>query len=316
LKIESDIGQLLYVHVDLMLARKDAYERRTKDLFVDLGLNNPQYSRQYERYRALKKAVVELQGVRLSTGVLKVAGVEKTLDGLDYKVVFRKSAAPQLDTAGDEESKPVVIRHYAKRSDPLTTQAVEIVQHFHQLVHGVGQHEALSKELSQALTLLSQHGFERTKHIIQYAAEKAKDTNFKMQHFGAVLSYGSRAVADFDRSQRQTGERHPVAPPARSGQPAEQTLFTRGEARLAVLTKEQYQDRIALIKVELFRQIPFLAQRPRSGDAIERDMMRSRLVRQLDQEMMDLLPLRALRLPEPLCKIWPTYAFEKPETTD
>ena len=84
LKIKSDIGQLLYVHVDLMLARKDAYERRTKDLFVDLGLNNSQYSRQYERYRALKKAVVELQGVRLSTGVLRVAGVEKTLDGLDY----------------------------------------------------------------------------------------------------------------------------------------------------------------------------------------------------------------------------------------
>lgn len=57
LHLKSDIAQLLYVHVDLMLARKDAYERRTKELFLDLGLTNPEYNRQHERYRALKNAV-------------------------------------------------------------------------------------------------------------------------------------------------------------------------------------------------------------------------------------------------------------------
>src|SRR5205823_4731009 len=96
INLKSDIGVLLYSHIDLMLARKDTYERRTKELFADLGLTNPEYNRQYERYRALKKAMAELQGVRLSTGVLKVATIERTVDGKDYKTVFKKTAAPEI----------------------------------------------------------------------------------------------------------------------------------------------------------------------------------------------------------------------------
>ena len=74
-----------------MLARKDFYERRSKELFQDLGLNNPEYERQYERKRALEKAVKELVGTAISTGVLKVARIEKTNDKQDYKVVFQKA---------------------------------------------------------------------------------------------------------------------------------------------------------------------------------------------------------------------------------
>ncbi len=88
LGIQSEIGQLLYVHVDLMLARKDFYERRSKELFQDLGLTNPEYERQYERKRKLEKALAELVGLPLSTGILKIARVEKTNDKQDYKVVF------------------------------------------------------------------------------------------------------------------------------------------------------------------------------------------------------------------------------------
>ena len=109
LRIKSDIGQLLYVHVDLMLARKNIYERRTKDLFQDLGLNNPEYNRQYERYRALKKTLEELQGLSLSTGVLKSATIEKTIDGLDYKTVFKKVlAAAELDSSQEIASEPEI----------------------------------------------------------------------------------------------------------------------------------------------------------------------------------------------------------------
>ena len=52
------------------------------------------------------------------------------------------------------------------------------MKHFHRIVHGVEHHQAQSKELGLAVSLLAQHGFERTQFIIQYAANSAKKTSF------------------------------------------------------------------------------------------------------------------------------------------
>ncbi|HLK63277.1 MAG TPA: hypothetical protein VKU19_07545 [Bryobacteraceae bacterium] len=305
--LKSDIAVLLYPHIDLMLARKDSYERRSKELFADLGLTNAEYNRQYERYRALKKALAELEGVRLSTGVLKVAKIAKTVDGRDYKTVFRKVPAPAaeqlLDDGGVVTASSVVVNHYAKSKDPATSQAEEVVGLFHRLVHGLAEHEVLSKELGQALALISQHGLEKTKHIVEYAAGKATETNFKIQHFGAILSYASRGAADFEtKSRSDTEARATPAPPARK--PAEVARVpSRGEARLSILTEDQYAARFAACREELFREIPFLATQSQAGSKIEADLVRSRVVRQLETEAMELLPLLALELPVPVVQI-------------
>ena len=287
--LKSDIGVLLYSHVDLMLARKDTYERRTKELFQDLGLTNPEYNRQYERYRALKKALAELQGARLSTGVLKVAGIQKTVDGKDYKTIFKKVAPAEVELmVEDEQPTAVVIHHYAKPVDPVTAQSQEVVRLFHRLVHHVDLHEPQSKELGQALTLIAQYGFEKAKHVVEYAGSKAQETNFNMQHFGAVLSYASRAAADFDRMQSPARSQNAPVPVVRR-EPDKH--WPRGAARLAALTADQYQVRFGLGKAELFRQNPFLALRWKEGSAIHEKMIRSRLIQTLDTEGMDLVPL-------------------------
>src|SRR5438067_8737048 len=70
-RLKSEIAQLVYSHIDLMLADKVKYERKSRELFNDLGLKNPEYNHMYERRRALEKAVVELRGIRLSTGILR-----------------------------------------------------------------------------------------------------------------------------------------------------------------------------------------------------------------------------------------------------
>jgi hypothetical protein len=302
LNLKGEIAQLLYVHVDLMLARKDNYERRTKDLFQDLGLQNPQYNRQYERYRALKNAVAELRGARLSTGILKVASIEKTVDGLDYKAVFRKVAAPaELPAPADSDGRrEVVIHHYAKGKDALTEQAEELVKYFHRIVHGVEYHEAQSKELGQATSLLAQHGVERTQFIIRYAADSAKETSFNIQHFGAILSYASRAIADFKHRRDREGSSQADAPPAPRQQHLRKT-FAIGEARLAALTAEQYQARFERAKAELLRQIPFLAQRSKPNSRLQEHLIRGHVVRRLDAEPMDLVPVDFLQncLPPP-----------------
>jgi hypothetical protein len=313
--LKSDIGVLLYSHVDLMLARKDTYERRTKELFQDLGLTNPEYNRQYERYRALKKALAELHGVRLSTGVLKIATIQKTVDGKDYKTIFKKIASAEVESMSEDELPPaVVIHHYAKSADPLTAQSQEVVRLFHRLVHHLESHEPQSKELGQALTLIGQFGFEKAKHVVEYASSKAGETNFNMQHFGAVLSYASRASADFDRLQSPAPTRRaPDRVPVVRREPEKH--WPRGEARLAVLTADQYRARFEEAKAELFRQVPFLAGRSQSGGNLVDSMVRSHVVRRLDGEVMDLLSLEAMTLPEPLGRILAAGAAEKPPTT-
>jgi len=301
--LKSDIAVLLYTHVDLMLARKDTYERRSKELFVDLGLGNAEYRRQYERYRALQKAMAELEGVRLSTGVLKVARIEKTVDGKDYKTVFKKVAAREPEAIEVEEAlPPVVVNIYGKSKDPLAVQAAEIVRHFHRLVHNISSHDPQSKELSQASTLIGQYGLPKTEHIVAYAAEHAKDTKFNMQHFGAVLSYASRGAADYD-TRRDAESRAPrPARPAVSDRPAA-VLPSRGTRRLTGLSEEQYQERFEAARAALFREVPFLAARAKGDSGLEEGMVRSRLIRQLDAEPMDIIPESALQPLRPVLKI-------------
>ena len=68
-KLKSEIAQLVYTHIDLMLFDKTKYERRSRELFDDLGLKNPEYNHMYERKRALERAMRELEGIRLSSGI-------------------------------------------------------------------------------------------------------------------------------------------------------------------------------------------------------------------------------------------------------
>ena len=117
-KLKSEIAQLVYTHIDLMLFDKTKYERRTRDLFEDLGLKNSEYTHMYERRRALERALKELEGIRLSSGTLQSAIIEKTKDRKDYKVGFHKGARVDLvaeqveSTTAQSHPDPVVINHY------------------------------------------------------------------------------------------------------------------------------------------------------------------------------------------------------------
>jgi hypothetical protein len=199
-KLKSEIAQLIYSHVDLMLFDKNRYERRSRELFDDLGLRNDEYTHMYERRRALDKAVKELQGIRLSKGVLKSATVMKTVDGKDYKVQFTKIIPfhneAALEKAVDGVAAPaIVINHYSEEKTGLRLDAEELVKYFHKLFHDVDSHGPLSKETEQALVLITQHGSAAARQIVDFAHGEASRTNYSIQHFGAVLSYASRAMA-------------------------------------------------------------------------------------------------------------------------
>ena len=298
LGINSEIGQLLYVHVDLMLARKDFYERRSKELFQDLGLNNPEYERQYERKRALEKAVKELVGTAISTGVLKVARIEKTNDKQDYKVVFQKAthAAVALAESTGETKDEIVINNYSKSKDPAMVQAEQLVHHFHKSFHGVGEHAPQSKEIAQAISLITKHGLDQAKYVIEFARVAAETTNFKIQHFGAVLSYASRAISDLERQQHDQENRERVLQSQVEHHQKEETEYESGERRLAALTPEQYQARFEQAKADIIQHHPNMAKLlvGREGTKLHEGAIRASMIRQLNTEPMDVLVI-----PEP-----------------
>jgi Initiator Replication protein len=299
-KLKSEIAQLIYSHIDLMLYDKGKYERRTRELFNDLGLKNAEYAHMYERKRAIERALRELHGIRLSSGVLTGASLEKTADGKDYKVSFSKGSAASLEAAateklGDAAGQNVVINNYSERKSPLTEEAEELVRYFYRVFYGVDSHSPQSKETGQALSLVTQHGVEKSRRIVEFAHEEAAKTGYAIQHFGAVLSYVSRALASKD-PQRQEGNQAAAANPARPV--IDEEPMERGKSRLACLTPEQYEIRFESTKEILFRAQPFLARIGTGGSKLHQRAVRARMIRDLEREVMELVVVDNLTDPE------------------
>ena len=321
-RLQSEIAQLIYVHVDLMLASKNIYERRSKELFDDLGLKSESYRHPSNRKQKLLRAMRELQGARLSTGVLKSVSLEKTQDGKDYKIVFRKTAAAlaageiETNTAAVSEldgsvqaTSEVIVNRYTDRSEELA-EAEQLVQYFYERFHSVKKHVPQLKELRQATSLIGQYGLEQSKHIVDFAVSVAPSSKYQPQTFGGILQYTSRAVTDYDAMVRSKASRlRPVV----NAQP-ERTVqrdLSRGEFRLSVLTAEQRQRLYQQLEAGLFEQYPFLAS-VKKGSSVHERTMRMRMLEFLQDEPMHLVLVKPSLQSEPSQA--QDFDFQQPQT--
>jgi hypothetical protein len=84
----------------------------------------------------------------------------------------------------------------------------DLVSAFH-AQRGAPNTRPTAKELSQARSLIEEHGAHTAAYIVEYAVSAAARTNFKMRHFGAVLSYTDEALGEITkRKQRRIREEH------------------------------------------------------------------------------------------------------------
>ena len=194
LRFRTDLAQLLYTHLDLIMADKRVYERRTRDLCQDLGLRGTEFSRVYERKRSFLRAIGELRGVMLTTGMITAIEIERTKDNTDYKLTVKKGSRV---SAGLEE-KPLPVAAKAAANVEHAAAARDVVVHFHKTFHGVNNGNPQSKEVAQATALVAQHGFGCAKYIVDYAHTAAAETKYRPQTFGGILQYATRAVTAFD----------------------------------------------------------------------------------------------------------------------
>lgn len=90
LGFKKELSMFLYRHVDLIMADKLHYQRTTKNLISDIGLEIKSYPYPSLRKQVLQPALRELKGVRLSTGTLTYARLHRTANNNEWKVVFKK----------------------------------------------------------------------------------------------------------------------------------------------------------------------------------------------------------------------------------
>lgn len=260
LGFKSDIAQMLYTHLDLVMAHRNNYERRTKELFFDdLQLKGEVYKKLSERKRKLEPALKELRDIHLTTGILTSVSLEKTKDGEDYKLVVRKSPFTPSRKAARPEDKPD--RQEAAR-DQTTLQAEALVKHFYKLFHPeIKKVSPSQKELGQARTLIREHGFEKANYIVDFSRKAAQQTNYKPQTFGGILQYGPTALAECERREE---EQKRLKAQVEAERKQEEAAILRLEARLKTLPEVEYRALYETAKAQLLSDMPWLEEHAES----------------------------------------------------
>jgi hypothetical protein len=295
LKFESEVAQLLYTHIDLIMADKRHYERRSLELFGDLGLKGKEYARVYERKRILARAMRELQGVPLTTGVIASATIEKTQDKKDYKVVFAKAhslfrKAPIEQGRGEAVVPPQITR------TAIAVQAHDLVVHFHKLFHNVSRVFPQSKEINQAVSLIANHGFDQAQYIVDFSRRAAARTKYAPQAFGGILQYTSQALAAYERDQKDmefARKNRAQAANRRNWEELQKKVeeARRSEARTKIdgMSEEERSALYEHVKRDLARSSPWIAERAssRTFDGMIRNAMLARVMTSTEGKSTD-----------------------------
>jgi len=210
ISFKSEIAQLIYSQIDRLMWDKNQYERRTKGLFDDLGLEGKAYVHASKRKQVLQPALKELTGKPLTTGRISSATLETTKDGTDYKVVFRKGARDSQVSIVAASQPPV---EGSGQSDNTQTkaaeQAIDLVKYFFHLFFGVDNAVITpnSRPSDQAAQLIARHGYDQAKYIVDFAKRVAPETGFEIQTFGGILQYEARAIAEYENHLRHQHQR-------------------------------------------------------------------------------------------------------------
>jgi hypothetical protein len=177
-RLQGEIASLLYARLDLFLSEHDRYERRTEGLFFeDLGLAGKKYQWPSGRKQNLQKAVDELNGKPISTGILNVA-IEKTNDRKDYKLVAWKTPFPP-DVA------PLINMLIKSKRLRLANPASEIPFIIAEIEKTVGQHPT-KKRLFELIAKKYPHFPVINNALAEYRADKPAK-HHPLKYFQTIL---------------------------------------------------------------------------------------------------------------------------------
>jgi len=174
----------------------------------------------YYDYDHFKKQMFKIHKPHLTSGYLKSITYESTTDAegkpdwlmlyvpgdkalAEYKTFNHKHLIKKEDESEPHlfEKKQVEAPQSPRRDQPQPQQAEELLQHFYQTFHGAKNTDPRPKEITQAIKLISDHGFEKAKYVVDFSHSAAQETNYRPQTFGGILQYTLQAVAASENAQ-------------------------------------------------------------------------------------------------------------------
>ncbi len=217
---KSEVAQILYTQLDRILSKDiTTYERRTKELFADLGLEGRKYAQPSGRKQLLEPAIAELQNTPLTNGYLiRTAALERTVDGKDYKLVIKrgrtrlKNDPPEPRFSESQaEPQPQENPSVESRTEPNTAiqteqgKGTELLVYFHKVFFGTDSLTTLPAQKHRDLAdwMIASHGEELSRYIVNFTRSEAEKTRFAIATFGAIANYIDRAVTAFTLEQAQ-----------------------------------------------------------------------------------------------------------------
>ena len=247
ISFQSEIAQILYTHLDLMLYTKPRYERRSTKLFEDLGIKGKAYKNAADRKRTLERALTELRSARITSGIIKTAEIQRTEDKTDWKLVCTRGRAIKTIEIPPPPA-PLAIE-----PDKGAAEAENLVRYFHQVFFGNSEKVfPEGRALDQARTLIAQHGYERAKAIVDFARKDSKETEFKIRTFGGVMQYQTPALAEHERREANQARQKAIEEEQRL-QRIEEDYFRFFESEFRAYQKAEL-DRIKQESREAFNQ--------------------------------------------------------------
>jgi hypothetical protein len=194
LNFKSGVAQLIYKYLELVMQDKTYYERRSENLFDDIGLDDNEYKWLSARKRILLVAIQELKKIPFPCGILQVS-IEETVDKSDWKLVVRKlsvkSEISKVKKAKEIAQVEEIIEEAAKETLSLKQQTLNyFLERF-----GL-RRDATKAELEKAEELIKTHqlDFEKARQFIDYAKCAAIETNYKPKNFNGIVQYVEEAL--------------------------------------------------------------------------------------------------------------------------
>lgn len=204
LSFRSGVAQLIYKYLELVMQDKVYYERKSENLFDDIGLEGEEYKFASARRRILLTAVEELREISFQMGILEIS-IEETVDGSDWKLVVKRFPVKPGTNRTQKVKEAVKVEEVVKEviKEALSLKQ-EVLNYF--LERFGLRREATKAELEKAEELIKVHqlDFEKAKQIIDFAKSEAVETNYKPKSFNGIVQYVGEALERYQAKQSKT----------------------------------------------------------------------------------------------------------------
>lgn len=288
LSFKSEIAQLIYSLLDRVLAvKKFTYQKRTAELFRELGLEGKSYQQRSNRKQVLEKAIQELIGLPMSNGAfLEVARIEETTDKKDFKLVARRSRivknlhqSPNIPPKTVESNNNAQSNRNKNQSDSFEPNsfAEKLICKFERKILELEPQQPKSQHIKIIDEWVQEFGESGAEAILEDVIGQLYPTREKYHSFGIVKELSRKSITKIKKKQEKIQQEDFQKKEQEDFQLAKQIFRTFPEAKQTKLRRkyERKFKKIHKLTQKDFDKKPYLEadMSNYAGEQIQREVV-------------------------------------------